>query len=299
MRKDLRALRVPVLMMAAGLLAAGYVLLCGSSTGQEAKRAVEYHIYAGSTHAHTAFTWSHGEQWAKPKDDVGKKPLIQVTPEGAQHPAEFMVLKNDWKKLQGSPAEHFARAKANGYDFYTVTDHSQEADFQPPRANNPNWLATKKAAADATDDRFVALVGYEHSENNGPGGRGHINVLNTDEYINALAPGIDLPYLYKWLKTAKPNGEGPVVATFNHPGPNQYNDWDHRDPHVTDIITMLEVINSNNKIHYEAFVKAIDKGWKVSPVCGNDNHGFTGIAKHTSPPSCWRRRARSRRSSMP
>src|SRR5205814_1167467 len=30
------------------------------------------------------------------------------------------------------------------------------------------------------------------------------------------------------------------------------------------------------------FVKALDKGWKVSPVCGNDNHGFWGISRHTS-----------------
>jgi subtilisin family serine protease len=43
---------------------------------------------------------------------------------------------------------------------------------------------------------------------------------------------------------------------------------------------MLEVINSNNKIHYPAFVNALDKGWKVSPVCGNDNHGtaVSGVA---------------------
>ena len=25
----------------------------------------DYHIYAGSLHAHTAYTWSHGEQFAK------------------------------------------------------------------------------------------------------------------------------------------------------------------------------------------------------------------------------------------
>jgi len=29
-------------------------------------------------------------------------------------------------------------------------------------------------------------------------------------------------------------------------------------------------------------VKALDKGWKVSPVCGNDNHGFYGISHNTS-----------------
>lgn len=45
---------------------------------------------------------------------------------------------------------------------------------------------------------------------------------------------------------------------------------------------MLEVINSNNRIHYDAFVHALDKGWKVSPVCGNDNHGFYGITHQHS-----------------
>ena len=48
-----------------------------------------------------------------------------------------------------------------------------------------------------------------------------------------------------------------LLATFNHPGPDQYNNWDYRDPAITDIITMLEVINSNNKIHYAAFVNAL------------------------------------------
>ncbi len=73
-----------------------------------------------------------------------------------------------------------------------------------------------------------------------------------------------------------------IVASFNHPVPDQYGNWGYRDEKVTDIITMLEVINSNNKIHYPAFVNALDKGWKVSPVCGNDNHGITGISKNTS-----------------
>ncbi len=128
----------------------------------------------------------------------------------------------------------------------------------------------------------MAIAGYEHSENDGPGGTGHLNVINSAEYLNALAPGIDLPYLYHWLPTVPANGEGPVVASFNHPGPHQYNDWDYRTPQVTDVITMLEVINSNNKIHYPAFINALDKGWKVSPVCGNDNHGLTGISRQTS-----------------
>jgi hypothetical protein len=249
------------------------------------KAAPVYQIYRGNTHAHTAFTWSHGEQWINAKPEAGEKksPLIYVDPQGAQFPAKTQVNKPDWQKFQGPPAVHFALAKKTaGYDFYVTTDHSQESAFQPPSPTNANWVATLKAAADATDEHFVAIAGYEHSENNGPGGNGHLNVINSAEYLNAMAAGIDLPYLYKWLKTAAPNGDGPVVATFNHPGPHQYNDWAYRDDQVTDIITILEVINSNDKLHYEGFVAALDKGWKVSPVCGNDNHGLTGISKHTS-----------------
>jgi hypothetical protein len=247
--------------------------------------APTYHIYAGNTHAHTAFTWSHGDQWQKPKapaDGEKKEPGIYVDENGAQHPAKTQVLKPDWQKGQGPPAAHFAAARAAGYDFYCSTDHSQEADFQPPSPDNKNYAQTKRDAAEATNEKFVAIAGYEHSENNGPGGNGHLNVLNSDAYLNALAKDVDLPTFYNWLKTAKPNGEGPVVASFNHPGPKQYNDWAYRDDAVTDIITLLEVINSNNKIHYPAFVNALDKGWKVSPVCGNDNHGLWGITHHTS-----------------
>ncbi len=243
----------------------------------------EYHIYAGNTHAHTIYTWSHGEQWETKKQDAGEpKEGLVHSPDGAQYPPSSNILKEDWQKHQGSPAEHFKLAKENGYDFYITTDHSQEAAFQPVSADNPKWVTTKTSAAEATTDKFVAIAGYEHSENNGPGGVGHINVINSAEYLNALAPGIDLPYLYKWLKTAKANGDGPVVASFNHPGFHQYNDWAYRDAEITDIITMLEVINSNNKIHYEPFVHALDKGWKVSPVCGNDNHGLWGITHHKS-----------------
>jgi hypothetical protein len=243
-----------------------------------------YHIYAGSTHAHTAFTWSHGDQWVnnKPAPGEKKEPGIFVDADGAQHPAKTQLLKPEWQKNQGPPAAHFALAKTGGYDFYVTTDHSQEADLQPPSPDNAKWTATLKAAADATDANFVALAGYEHSENNGPGGNGHLNVINSAEYLNALAPGVHLPAFYKWLKTAKPNGDGPVVASFNHPGPHQYNDWAYRDDEVTEIITMLEVINSNNKIHYEGFLAALDKGWKVSPVCGNDNHGLWGVTHQTS-----------------
>jgi hypothetical protein len=252
--------------------------------GQTSVPSPQYHIYAGNTHSHTSNTWSHGEQFIPAKQESGAKkaPGISVTPEGVQSATKSNTLKPDWQEHQGPPSAHYALAKAKGYDFYITTDHSQEATFQPVSPTNATWVAAKREAAEATDANFVAIAGYEHSENNGPKGTGHLNVFNSSEYLNALAPGIDLPYLYKWLATVPPNGEGPVVASFNHPGARGYENWAYRDPIVTDIITMLEVINSNKKLHYEAFVSALDKGWKVSPVCGNDNHGFWGISHHTS-----------------
>lgn len=264
----------------------------------------QYNFYAGSTHAHTSYTWSHGDQFVKAdcggiqvyapkpgssiqtwtdgyvKSKTGCAGIFVI--DGAQYPSPSMKVKANWEEDQGPPAEHFRRAKAAGYDFYLVTDHSQEAAFQPPAADNPQWMDTKRAADAATSADFVAIAGFEFSENDGPGGTGHINVINTAGMLNALAPGIDLPYFYKWLATAQPNGDGPVVASFNHPTPDQYNNWDYRDPKVTDIITMLEVINSNDKIHYPAFLNALDHDWKVSPVCGNDNHGLGGITRNTS-----------------
>lgn len=249
---------------------------------QEPLPGAEYHIYKGNTHAHTMFTASHGQQLMNDKSEGATETGLPVDANGVQRPPRGKVLKPDWQKYQGTPSEHYARAKTNGYDFYVTTDHSQEESFAPNSPTNAAWLATKQQALDATDHRFVALAGYEHSENNGPGGKGHLNVINTSEYINALAPGIDLPYLYRWLKTAPPNGEGEVVACFNHPGRNSYNDWDYRDPEVTEKITLLEVVNGNSHIHYDAFVRALDKGWKVSPVCGLDNHGYWGISHHTS-----------------
>ena len=273
-------------------------------TVQTAQTSDEYRIYGGSTHAHTAFTWSHGDHlttngcsgiltyshdaatnagvWSDGYVPTGKGcPGIFVI-DGAQVYAPGVTLKPDWSRFQGPPSAHFAAAKSAGYDFYSVTDHSQEAGFQPAGAASANWVQTRQQAAAASDGRFLGLAGFEYSENDGPGGTGHINVFNTRGMVNALAPGMDLPHLYQWLATAEPDGGGPVIASFNHPAAGQYDNWAHRTARVTDIITMLEVINSNDKIHEAGFVSALDHGWKLAPVAGNDNHGLGGIVRQTS-----------------
>lgn len=282
--------------------AAAVCLQLAIATGIYAQATPVLHIYSGNTHAHTEFTWSHGEQWAKgncvgiqtytPQQDdpsvslwsapskiQGDKCAAIYVLKGLQFPAPGLTLRDDWRKVQGPPARHFQLAHENGFDFYATTDHSQEDPFFPSSPDNATWLRTKQEAAAATSKDFVAIAGFEFSENNGPGGEGHINVLNADSMLNALQPGINLPFLYKWLTQQKPNGSGPIVASFNHPGISQYNDWDYRTAGVTEIITMLELINSNRAGHYPGFIAALDHGWKVAPVSGRDNHGLTGINK--------------------
>jgi hypothetical protein len=266
--------------------------------------APEYSIYRGSTHAHTSHTWSHGEHlnrndcagilvYGPDKDSPNAYawtqgyvkgdgcPAIFVI-NGFQYPAPGVTVKADWEEYQGPPSLHYRLAKAAGYDFYVTTDHSQESPFQPAEADNPQWMAAKADAADASTDGFVALAGFEYSENDGQGGMGHFNVINAAGMSNALSPGVDLPAFYKWLGEADAYEEGPVVASFNHPGREQYANWADRTPEATEVLTMLEVINSNRRVHEEGFIAALDHGWKVAPVAGNDNHGTRAIAKNAA-----------------
>ena len=58
-----------------------------------------------------------------------------------------------------------------------------------------------------------------------------------------LRPGIDLPHFYNGWQRRSRTATVRWWPSFNHPTPDQYNNWAHRDAKVTDIITMLEVIN--------------------------------------------------------
>ncbi|WP_346239288.1 hypothetical protein ABDK00_006210 [Niabella insulamsoli] len=264
------------------MLFAGFIVLffawplCSGAQGNLPFQ--EFNIYTGSTHAHTILTMSHGEHLQREPD---AKKFMLVDSNHLNRPSN-MQMKKDWQAVQGLPSMHYEAAKKNRYDFYVCTDHSQEECFFPNEPFNTAWIVSHKQAELASTNGFVGLVGYEHSENDGPGGKGHINVINTVGYLNALEPGVDIKKLYAWLKQAAPYVDGPVVASFNHPSPTQYDSFSGRDEAITDIITMLEVINSNKNIHYEGFLAALDKGWKVAPVCGNDNHGLSAIGKHKS-----------------
>lgn len=285
--------------------AAAFGVMAWATVAPAQKQAAPaYHIYTGNTHSHTQYTWSHGEQWTK-SDCAGilvyaakpDQPFVSLWDDGyvksktcpgiyvidgLQYPAPGMRLRENWQEVQGPPSKDYEVARAKGMDFEVTTDHSQEAVFWPEGGKSAAWQTTLKQANAATDAQFVAIPGFEFSENDGPGGTGHINVINSAEMLNALAPGVDLPKFYKWVSAAKPAGPGPVVAVFNHPGEKQYDDWAGYSLAANRVLTMLEIINSNKNIHYQGFVRALDKGWKLSPVSGLDNHGLTGLEKGSS-----------------
>ncbi len=163
----------------------------------------------------------------------------------------------------GTPADHYRLAKQYGYHFYAITDHSQYA------AVPANYGETKKQADAYTDSTFVGIYGFEFSENDGPGGTGHLNALNTATTLSAAGSTVNLPYFYDWLV----NQTNTVAATFNHPSATTYNSFGYLTDARRERVTMLEYFNGGSP-HYPAFLAALEKGWRVSPVLGLDNHGL-------------------------
>lgn len=243
----------------------------------EDKPFPQLNVFSGNTHAHSILTYSHGNHLEKKEGFVKGDKILVIDSLYLSRPVNT-YLKKDWQLFQGLPEKHYEEAKKVGFDFYAVTDHSQEEAFYPTYDNNTAWTVAQKQAQAASNETFTAFMGVEHSENDSDNGRGHFNVIAPSYYINAIRPGIDIPYFYNWLKQNPENEEtgNPVVVTFNHPAEDQYNSFGYRDDEITEIITLLEVINKT-KSYYPGFIVALENGWKVSPVAGMDNHNYTSI----------------------
>jgi len=173
---------------------------------------------------------------------------------------------------KSTPQEHFSQAKAAGFDFYAVTDHALK---KYPNFTPQSYEETKRQADLFTDSKFVGICGFEFSENDGPGGKGHLTALNTTSYLDATGPTVNLPVFYDWL-TRQTNT---VATSFNHPGPASYESYAYLNDARRDEITMFELINSG-KLRYPGYLAALEKGWRVAPIAGQDGHGTWRIARH-------------------
>jgi predicted metal-dependent phosphoesterase TrpH len=159
----------------------------------------------------------------------------------------------------GTPGDAYQMARANGLDFFALTDHSSLMDAT-------KWSDTLDQAMAATQDgKFVALRGFEW------GGNGHINVFGTDTFVNGNDPNYDsLDEFYAWL--ADP-AQTYAVAQFNHPNrpPDSFDTLRYEelaDAHIN----LIEVGNSNYLTHTIKYNPALAAGWHVAPTNNSDTH---------------------------
>lgn len=299
-----------VIVLLVGLTSFNFVRLAqkgenyNSCNLEEQQQPLPYFkIYRGNTHSHTIFTWTHGAHREKGMTDLSSPTEFHPdwnVPQGMDWRDYHTISLNpeEYTNRQGLPANHYELAIENGYDFYAVTDHTQEPTLQPVSKDNPVWQIMLRTADEFNKyPDFVALAGFEYSRNTtANGGRGHINMINSTEYVNAdhgqrgPAPpwpeaNWSIPQFYNWVKSAKPyHNNGYVVTGFNHPQPAQYNDWDHIDDEIVNLISTFEIHTKYNEIRWEAYIRALNKGWKVSPIGVLDNHGINEI-KELPPPT--------------
>ena len=236
-----------------------------SSAAPEPAALGQYNFYLGNLHSHSIYSGDQAKTVAE-KENNGV--------------ARYDVM---------TPADVFNKAAACGYDFYAVTDHSspEQNPFYAAGFTEPHWRDTLAQADKFTSSTFVGLYGFEFSRNvdNEKGGRGHMNIINTPAWKSAYAPGNTFAAIYGWL-TAQDNGL--IAAQFNHPGapgeitaPN-YNNYAGRTKPINDILCLVEIWNSTDKMGYVPVIRKIwAAGWKVAPVGGTDVHGIWGIEKRT------------------
>jgi uncharacterized repeat protein (TIGR01451 family) len=158
---------------------------------------------------------------------------------------------------QGTPALAFATARANGSDFYSITEH----DFMMTQAE---WQNVRSQADAATvNGQFVAIAGFEYSPLQG----GHINVFDSETLINGRQPAFDtLPEFYTWLAN-----HPTAFAQFNHPqqlsGTVNWNFNNFAFDPRADLKMVLQELQTADQ-----FFLSLNKGWHLGSVKNHDTH---------------------------
>lgn len=171
-----------------------------------------------------------------------------------------------------TPADAYAAARAQGLDFFAVTDHLEQLD-------DAEWADTRAAADRAqAPGEFVALYGYEWGGAPSFGGwMNHVNVIGSDERLSTWT--LRLKSLYSAI-VHLPGAH--VVGQWNHPGMVKgwlgRNNWDgFAYDAAADLrmkLVMVETTSDNGEDNRETagLVPALDRGWHVAPKGEEDNH---------------------------
>jgi uncharacterized repeat protein (TIGR01451 family) len=154
-----------------------------------------------------------------------------------------------------TPKEAFATARANGVDFFAVTDH----DIMLTETEWQDILVQADLAT--VDGVFVALRGFEFTH-----AKGHLNVFDTDSFVRGDDPAYaNLANFYAWLAN-----QPTAVAQFNHPKVEPNYDWNFNNfayyPAADLKIVLRELSYS------EQFYLSMNQGWHLGTLANSDTH---------------------------
>lgn len=184
----------------------------------------------------------------------------------------------------GTPDEAFTYARDTAkVDFLALTDHSNSFDNDTTGTLTDGSKSAKWQQIKSTADRFnapgsfVAIGGYEMTWSDGTG---HINTFATDGFESRNTKinnkYIDLQTYYSEIAKLPQS-----ISQLNHPGTTfgDFKDFNYLTPGADQVVNLIEVGNGEGKVRsggyfpsYEAYTRALDKGWHVAPANNQDNH---------------------------
>jgi hypothetical protein len=170
----------------------------------------------------------------------------------------------------GRPGTALRQMRARGLHFAAITDHGEFFDRDTGMHEARKWEATAQQVAAVSADEFVALRGFEWSSPR----QGHSNVWCSAAYTGSHETGDrTMQAFYEWLGKAQPEPDGPVLASFNHPG-REVGCFDGCAyvPTLDDRLVVLECFNRSDE-YGEAYFQALDRGWHVGAIGVSDHHG--------------------------
>jgi hypothetical protein len=158
---------------------------------------------------------------------------------------------------QGAPADAFSTARANGLDFFALTDHSSQLA-------NAEWQdVLDQANAETVDGVFVGLRGFEFTHP-----KGHINIYGTDDYVWEGDPAYDtLGEFYLWLAA-----QSTAVGQFNHPIKAAGYDWNFDDFAYDAAADGKMQLRETFVYPPEQYLLSLDQGWHVGALYNSDTH---------------------------
>lgn len=177
---------------------------------------------------------------------------------------------------EGDPLDDYIYARdQGGLDYFSLTDHGELLLIWPWQNK---WQELKDAAqATYAPGQFATLWGFEWSNPI----LGHVNVLNTDDYTNALSD-FGIIDLYDYL-IARPE----AFARFNHPGRYDllFIEFLHLRLHAAAVPQMVGIENFNKNDGFDEYYYGGSwftddsyydvgnrKGWYLGALGGQDNH---------------------------